>query len=891
MSGIRRFVVALLFGVLVAPLAASPAGAVQSPHPAAVDAVPSALTPAVRDGQVFAIVQIGSRMVIGGTFTQASSAGSSEVVSRSRILAFDAATGVIDPNFAPVLNDYVETLVPGPTAGTVYAGGKFGTVNGVAKKGLVLLDVATGQAVSSFRPGYFNGLVQDLALRAGRLLVAGTFTKVGSVTRGGLASLDPTTGAVTGYLTSTVTEHHNYDGTGAFGAIGVTRFDITPDGTRMVLIGNFRKVDGQTRRQIAMLDLTGPTAVLAGDWITNRFSVPCKTTSVDSWVRDIDISPDGSYFVVVGKGAYYADTLCDTASRWETRATGTDVAPSWVAVTGGDTLLSVAVTGAAVYVGGHQRWFNNPLARDAAGPGAVPRAGIAALDPVNGVPLSWNPGRNPRGIGAAALYATPTGLWVGSDTEYIGNFRYLRPRLAFFPLTATTAPDYSLKSLPANVYVGGPTSGTLGGGSSLGPDDLARRWYTGSTVGAVNTRPSGGIAWSQVRGAFMLGSTLFYGYSDGMFYRRTFDGVSFGPATAIDPYNDPVWAGEPTGKAGGQTYRGVRPGFYGELSRVTGMFATGGRLYYGLSGDTNLYSRAFSADSGVVHPTRVTTPGGSPGVLSGLFFSGNQAYFVSATDGTLRSQGLVNGALSGPVKVRSGPGVDGNDWRGRAVFIGPGAQDVPEADTIDFAGASHFVGTTRSGSVNVPNGTVSGDGMLLMVTVNSVTQLPGAPQGLDGWREVGRQAASSMLTVLWQRVAGAGEEGTTVSVGLPDYAKLDLQLLVYHGTSLDGPVTAAAGRAELVSSDTHTTPSVDVSAAGSWVVSWWADKSSTTAVWTPPGGVQTRDVVIGSGSGYVSSIVADSGGSVPTGPHGGLVATVNAPSSKAATWTIVLAGQ
>lgn len=889
MSGIRKFVGALLLGVLVGPLAASPASAVQSPHPAAVEAVPSALTPAIRDGEIYAIVQIGSRMVIGGTFTQASSAGSTAVVSRSRILTFDAASGVIDPNFAPVFNDYVETLIPGPSPGTVYAGGKFGTVNGVARKGLTLLDLATGQPVAGFRPAYMNGIVQDLALRDGRLLVAGTFTTFGSLGRGGLASLDPTTGAVTSYLTATVTEHHNYNGTGAFGAVGVTRFDITPDGTRMVLIGNFRKVDGQERRQIAMLNLTGSTATLTTNWNTTRFSAPCKVTSVDSWVRDIDISPDGSYFVVVGKGAYYVDTLCDTASRWETSATGADIAPTWVAVTGGDTLLSVAVTGAAVYVGGHQRWLNNPLVRDAAGAGAVPRPGIAALDPSSGVPLSWNPGRNPRGIGTAVLYATDAGLWVGSDTEYIGNFRYLRPRLAFFPLTATTAPNYSPKSLPANVYVGGPTSGTLGGGSSLGPDDLARRWYDGSTVGAVNTRPSGGIAWSQVRGAFMLGSTLFYGYSDGMFYRRTFDGVSFGPATAIDPYNDPEWVNASTGKPN-QTYRGLRPSFYGELTRVTGMFATGGRLYYSLSGDGNLYSRGFSADSGIVHPTRVTTPGGTPGVVSGLFFSGNQAFFVSATDGTLRSQALADGKLSGPVAVRSGPGVDGNDWRGRAVFPGPGAPDAPAADTIDFLGANHFVGTTRSGSVTVPSGTASGDGMLLLVTVNSATQPPGAPQGLDGWREVGRQSAGSMLTVLWQRVAGAGEEGTTVSVGLPDYVKLDLQLLVYQGTSLDGPVATAASRAELASSASHTTPTADVAAAGSWVVSWWADKSSTTAAWTVPGGVQTRDVVIGSGSGFVSSIVTDSAGSVPTGPHGGLVATVNAPSSKAATWTIVLAG-
>src|SRR5699024_2943932 len=125
---------------------------------------------------------------------------------------------------------------------------------------------------------------------------------------------------------------------------------------------------------------------------------------------------------------------CDTASRWESDVTGTDVQPTWVDYTGGDTLLSVEVTESAIYVGGHQRWQNNSFAADRVGPGAVARPGVAALDPVNGLPFSWNPMRIPRGEGALELVATDAGLWLGSDTEFIGNRKYRRERVAFFPL-------------------------------------------------------------------------------------------------------------------------------------------------------------------------------------------------------------------------------------------------------------------------------------------------------------------------------------------------------------------------------------------------------------------------------------------------------------------------
>jgi hypothetical protein len=228
--------------------------------------------------------------------------------------------------------------------------------------------------------------------------------------------------------------HHNYPDRGtANAAMGVENFDVAPDGSRMIVIGNFRQADGLVRDQTMMVLLPPTGAVVDPNWKTTSFESVCNGKSFDSWVRDVQFSPDGAYFVVVSTGGPYSGTLCDSASRWETAATGQTVAPRWVAYTGGDTLFSVAVTGSAVYVGGHQRWMDNPQGRDSAGPGAVTRTGIAAIHPVTGLSrdIPWNPTRT-RGVGVEALTAVPEGLFVGSDTEQLGGEYHAR--LGMFPI-------------------------------------------------------------------------------------------------------------------------------------------------------------------------------------------------------------------------------------------------------------------------------------------------------------------------------------------------------------------------------------------------------------------------------------------------------------------------
>jgi PKD repeat protein len=435
--------ITIIAGMLIA---STPAGAVQTPQDRLVSDDPANFTPHVLDGDVLAVAVLGNTVVLGGEFTQAQNAGGGTTYSRTNIVAFDRTTGIISTTFAPVLDGKVRTLAPGPDATSVYVGGEFANVNGQIASKITLLDLATGVKRSTFKPGLLNALVYDIKLVGNRLFVGGQFTKVNGQDRSLHAELDPVTGALrpTGAVA--------FAGTHRGGATFVYKFDVNPAGTQLTAIGNFRTVNGQTRLQVATFDVTGPITLM-NDWKTTQFEPNCYS-SFQYWVRDIDYSPDGTYFVISTTGGYGSGppTLCDSISRWSASDRGQSVMPAWVDYSGGDSTYAVAITGSVIYAGGHTRWFNNPFSADNDGPGAVAREGIEALDPVNGLPLSWDPGRN-RGRGVFDIIPTDDGLWVGTDTDRIGHGEY-HGRVAFFPLAGGKAvPQPTPATLPVDVYL------------------------------------------------------------------------------------------------------------------------------------------------------------------------------------------------------------------------------------------------------------------------------------------------------------------------------------------------------------------------------------------------------------------------------------------------------
>jgi hypothetical protein len=134
-----------------------------------------------------------TRLYVGGDFT---SVGGQ---SRSRVAAFDVSANNGQPSlvggFAPVASSSVYALAA--TNSTVYLGGFFGAVNGVARAGLAAVQAGNG-ATTTWVANTSGGLPRSIALSPdqSRLLVAGQFSTINGVSALGMGSVHASTGEV-----------------------------------------------------------------------------------------------------------------------------------------------------------------------------------------------------------------------------------------------------------------------------------------------------------------------------------------------------------------------------------------------------------------------------------------------------------------------------------------------------------------------------------------------------------------------------------------------------------------------------------------------------------------------------------------------------------------------
>ena len=615
---------------------------------------PGQNAPHILDGTVNSIAQVGNTIVVGGQFTQARNFGSSTTLTRNNVLAFDAATGRLLTSFAPNPNGVVNKVLPAADGTSVYVAGKFTSAAGKSFPGhLFKVNVSTGVVDSAFVPPIFNGEIRDLEVVGNHLFVGGKFSKLGSVTQRALATVFADTGQRDPYVNNVIAGTRN---TQPGAVTTVVQMSINPQNTELMAVGNFISVDGQPRSQIARFDVgnipSGANTTVhptLSTWSTQLYTSACAARFY-TYMTDVEYSRDGTYFVVSTTGAYGGQAAsnagtsgCDVVTRFKDNATASST-PTWTAYTGSDTTWTVEVTDDVIYAGGHQKYQNNPSANNVAGPGAVSREGIAALDPVNGMPYSWNPTRA-RGVGVQDILATSTGLYVGSDTTQIGHTpgNTYHARIAVLPLAGgKTLPTVAPTTLPVNIYR-----------VASGASQLTSRTFNGTTAGTATNAPNG-PGWSTSTGAFMVNGVLYKLSSDGTIAKMTFNGSTYGTSV-------PVVAGD---------LLVFQSGWHTDVKTMTSLFYDNGEIYYTKSGSNALYRRGFEIEDDVVGQQvfSTTTSGINWSTVRGAFVVGSTLYYATTT-GALFSA-TWNRAANAPVAGTSTQlTAAGTGWASRAMFV------------------------------------------------------------------------------------------------------------------------------------------------------------------------------------------------------------------------------
>jgi hypothetical protein len=386
-----------------------------SPAPAAgtPQLYPTSTTETVRQ-----LVQCGGTMYAVGTFSEI--AQGSSVYARGNIFSFSATAPYQVTSWNPTVNGTVNTIAfNGTDCSHAYIGGSFTTVNGTAAKNIAEISTSTGAVVSGWGHNA-NGTVRTLLAVQGHVLAGGDFTSInGSTKHPYYASLLTSTGLDDGYLNLQISGHlPNSSSTFVYNQ------QLSHGGDRVLVEGDFTSVGGQSRQQIFMVSLNTTQGTVTG-WTSTQFNQACYRTE-PFYVRAAAWSPTDSTVYVADTGFHPANWsgtfplygLCDAVAAFP--SSEQTVSPHWINYTGCDSLYSVAADSSTVYVGGHERWADNPDGCNDGGPGSIRAPGLGGFTPASGSLLLNSQGTaglysRARGHGADDLLLTTTGLWVASD--------------------------------------------------------------------------------------------------------------------------------------------------------------------------------------------------------------------------------------------------------------------------------------------------------------------------------------------------------------------------------------------------------------------------------------------------------------------------------------------
>jgi hypothetical protein len=380
------------------------------------------LAPTGTTEQIRQIVECGSTMYAVGKFTSISQ-GTGSPISRNNVFSFSANAPYTITSWNPNVNGKVNTIAfNGTDCASAYIGGQFTQVGSTPAKNLAKISTSTGAVNATFGHNS-QAQVETMLATHGHLLTGGYFTSINGSGRSFYASLNPTTGTDDGYLAL------NISGPGAkSNPTRIYNQQLSPSGSKVLVEGEVTSVAGQPRQQIFMIDLGSGSATLDG-WHPSIFNDACSVKEPfylqdAAWGRGAVAST--IYAVATGlhltnwNGSFPLTGPCDAV----TAVSATSGAVQWQNFTGCDSLFSVAADATTVYIGGHERWANNPNGCNHRGSGGVPAPGMAGFNTTGGAAsatLRKNSNgtaglySRARGLGADDMLRTKTGLWIASD--------------------------------------------------------------------------------------------------------------------------------------------------------------------------------------------------------------------------------------------------------------------------------------------------------------------------------------------------------------------------------------------------------------------------------------------------------------------------------------------
>ena len=463
------------------------------------DGTVSSWNPAPNSYPVTAMKVIGSTLYVGGYFT--SIAGQ----SRNGVAAFDIPTETLtpwNPNFGNVAAMEVSgstiylaggntvsavDAVTGTYTGwsatvsggafpsvnavavsgsNVYVGGSFTSINFQFRNNLAAVDAATA-ATTAWNPSPGAG-VSALAVNGSSLYVGGEFTNISSQGRNRIAAFDVGTGNLTGWNPSV-----------GGSANPTTVYAFSFDGSSVYVGGSFNSIGGQSRANLAALDLVSG---LATSWN------PSMDRAVLAIARSGSTVYAGGYFNLMGAEPRSRLAALDLITGQPTSFNpGVD-----------NRVNALAISGSTLYVGGSFALL-----------AGQPRNNLGAVDVMTGSATAFattvNSQVNRLVVGGSTVYA------AGSFTGIGGFARNFVAALdgTTGAVSPTWNPNPSMSSFINALLVDGPTVYIGGGFTTMGGQNRNNLAAVDAVTGAATSwDPGVGGGVSAIQ---LSGTTLYIG--------------------------------------------------------------------------------------------------------------------------------------------------------------------------------------------------------------------------------------------------------------------------------------------------------------------------------------------------------------------------------------------